>query len=61
MAKEMTREEKIQEAIILLDELSKLMDERIVDLHEVKGGMQARHTYCFYRKYVWDAKRLLER
>lgn len=61
MAKEMTKEEKIKEAISLLDELSKLMDDRISDLHQVKGGMQARHAYCYYRKYVWEAKRLLER
>lgn len=61
MAKEMTKEEKIKEAISLLDELSKLMDDRISDLHQVKGGIQARHAYCYYRKYVWEAKILLER
>lgn len=51
-------ESKITEldtAYEILNDLSKLLDERIVDLHEVKGGMQARHAYIFYRKHVWDA------
>jgi len=61
MAKEMTKEEKIKEAISILEELSTLMDERISDLYQVKGGMQSRHAYCYYRKHVWEAKRLLER
>ncbi len=61
MAKEMTKEEKIKEAISILAELETLLTDRISDLHQVKGGMQSRHAYCYYRKHVWDAKHLLER
>ena len=39
-----------------LDVLSKLMDDLIVDLHNVKGGQQARHSYMLYREYVWRIK-----
>ena len=40
-------------------ELEILLDERIVDLHEVKGAMQARHAYCFYREKLWEVKRYI--
>ena len=39
-----------------LDVLSKLMDDLIVDLHNVKGGQQARHSYMLYREYIWKIK-----
>ena len=39
-----------------LDHLSKLMDDMIVDMHNVKGGQQVRHSYMLYRKYIWDIK-----
>jgi len=39
-----------------LDHLSKLMDDLIVDMHNVKGGQTARHSYMLYRKYLWDIK-----
>jgi hypothetical protein len=39
-----------------LDVLSKLMDDLIVDLHNVKGGQQARHSYMLYREYIWRIK-----
>ena len=38
------------------DELDKLLTERISDLHEVKGMMQGRHAYIFYRKLLWEIK-----
>ena len=34
--------------------LSKLMDDMIVDMHNVKGGQQVRHSYMLYRKHIWD-------
>ena len=37
-----------------LNHLSKLMDDMISDLHNVKGGQTARHSYMLYRKYIWD-------
>ena len=40
------------------DELDKLLTERISDLHEIKGMMQARHAYIFYRKLLWGIKEL---
>jgi hypothetical protein len=36
-----------------LNFLSKLMDDLISDLHNVKGGQQARHSYMLYREYMW--------
>ena len=61
MEKKETQKGIISEAIETLDALSKLMDERVVDLHEVKGGMQARHAYCFYRQHVWKIKSLIQK
>jgi len=51
---------KLENVLDILDDLSKLMDDRIVDLHEVKGGMQSRHAYIFYREKVWNAMRELK-
>ena len=44
-----------------LDVLSKLMDDLIVDLHNVKGGQQARHSYMLYREYMWKIKAELKK
>jgi hypothetical protein len=52
--------EEVKEAIRILDDLSKLLDDRVEDLYKVKGGMQARHAYMFYREKVWDAMEKLE-
>lgn len=59
----MTHKEKkaLNDAYENLNELDKLLTERVGDLHEVKGGKQARHAYIFYRKLVWDAKHKLEK
>jgi hypothetical protein len=43
----------------VVDDLEKLLTDRIIDLHEVKGGMQARHAYILYRKLLWEAKYLM--
>lgn len=39
-----------------LDELEKLLNERVADLHEIKGMMQARHAYIFYRNTLMNAR-----
>jgi len=39
-----------------LDFLSRLMDDMVSDLHNVKGGQQARHSYMLYREYMWRMK-----
>ena len=39
-----------------LEFLSRLMDDMISDLHNVKGGQQARHSYMLYREYMWKLK-----
>lgn len=46
---------KLDNALEILDDLSKLLDDRISDLYQVKGGMQSRHSYMFYRDKVWNA------
>jgi hypothetical protein len=50
---------KLDSALELLDDLAKMMDDRIVELHKVQGGQQTRHAYIFYREKVWNAMREL--
>ena len=49
----------LKEIIERIEELERLLTERVMDFHEVKGMMQARHAYIYYRKLVWDIKYLL--
>ncbi len=51
--------QKANEFFRIIDELEKLLDDRISDLHEVRGGMQSRHTFCYYRKLLWEAKYIM--
>lgn len=51
--------EKVKDFFDVIDSLDKLLTERISDLHEVRGGMQSRHAYCYYRSLVWEAKYLM--
>jgi hypothetical protein len=44
-----------------LDFLSRLMDDMVSDLHNVKGGQQARHSYMLYREYMWKIKAVLKK
>ena len=46
--------EKVDELIDMIKEFDKLLTERISDLYEIKGMMQARHAYVFYRKLLPD-------
>ena len=48
--------EKADELFDAMNELSKLLTERISDMHEIKGMMQARHAYIFYRRMLLDIK-----
>ena len=52
--------EQINEALETLDELAKFLDDRVSDLYQVKGAMQARHCYIFYRSKVWEAMKSLK-
>ena len=54
-------DENLNDALEILNDLSKLLDDRVSDLHQVKGGMQARHCYIFYRSQVWDAMSKLKK
>ncbi len=51
---------KLDNALEILDDLSKLFDDRVSDLYQVKGGMQSRHAFMFYRDKVWSAMRELK-
>jgi hypothetical protein len=42
-----------------IKDLDKLLTERIADLHEIKGMMQARHAYVLYRERLWGIKESL--
>jgi hypothetical protein len=44
-----------------LDFLSRLMDDMVSDLHNVKGGQQVRHSYMLYREYMWKIKAVLKK
>jgi hypothetical protein len=48
--------EKADNILDELNEVERLLDERISDLHEVKGGMQARHAYVLYRNKLLYAR-----
>lgn len=37
-------------------ELDKLLTDRISDMHDVKGYMQARHAYVLYRERLWKIR-----
>jgi len=50
---------KVEDFFEVIDNLDKLLTERISDLHEVRGGMQSRHAYFYYRKLLWEAKYLM--
>ena len=53
--KKVEKDQNLADAYETLEDLSKFLDDRVSDLHNVKGGMQARHCYIFYRKQVWEA------
>lgn len=57
--KETKKEMKVKEAVEVFQDLDKMLTERISDLYEVKGGMQARHCYSYYRAKVWEALTIL--
>lgn len=52
--------DKVKDFFDIIDELEKLLTDRISDLYEVKGAMQARHTFVLYRKLLWEAKYLID-
>jgi hypothetical protein len=52
-------ESKAGEIMEQITEFDKLLTERISDLHEVPGMMQARHAYIFYREHLWKIRDLL--
>jgi hypothetical protein len=51
---------KVKSFFEVINDLEELLTERISDLHEVRGGMQSRHAYCYYRSLVWEAKYLMK-
>lgn len=54
-----TDNKKITEVLDQIEDLNNLLTERIADLHEGKGMMQARHAYVFYRERLWGIKEAL--
>ncbi len=40
----------------LCNKLEDLFEEKIRELHESKGGISARHAYCYYRELVWQIR-----
>lgn len=60
MSQRQEDKQKIADALTQLKDLEQYFDERIVDLHQVKGGTQARHAYVLYRKFVLEIQETLE-
>ena len=54
-------EENLNNVFEDLDFLSRLMDDMVSDLHNVKGGQQVRHSYMLYREYMWKIKAELKK
>ena len=60
----MTNKELQTEILENTDELSKLLDDRISELYNLSGAAQgqffqgARHTFCYYRDFVWKIRDL---
>ena len=60
----MTNKELQKEILDNTDELSKLLDDRIVELYNLSGAAQgqffqgSRHTFCYYRDFVWKIRDL---
>ena len=52
-------DENAKEVLAGLEIVERLLTERISELHEVKGGMEARHVFTYYRKLLWESSRLL--
>jgi len=50
-----------QEAIDELEDLQKMLTDRISELHEVKGGQCARHAFVFYRDKIYSILKYFER
>ena len=52
---------KLKKIVESMDELESLLTDRISDLYEVKGGMQARHCYIYYRELVWKLNDIIKK
>ena len=52
---------KVSDSFDVIDGLEKLLTERISELHQVKGAMQERHVFVFYRKLLWEAKHIISK
>jgi hypothetical protein len=52
------REKKFSKLNDILSSLEKLLEEKIVDLHEVKGFVGDRQNYLYYQDHVWEAQKL---
>ena len=55
------KQENLNNVFEDLDVLSRLMDDMVSDMYNVKGGQQARHSYMLYREYIWRIKADLKR
>lgn len=51
--------ENLQEFYDSVDELEKILTSMIVDLNEARGYVQARICYIYYRRLLWEAKRVI--
>jgi len=52
-------EKSLNEVLEEIKSLEKLLDERIVDLHQLVGAKHERHAFILYRDRLWNIRRLL--
>lgn len=55
----MATSKKKEDCAEILDELESLIQEKISELHNVKGAQTERHAYIYYRALVWQLKTAL--
>ena len=53
------KENNVKEFFSIVKDLEDRLTERISDLSNVKGGMQSRHAYIYYRSLLYEAKYII--
>ena len=55
----MTKQEKV-DVVDNLEILVNLFQDKISELHKVKGGQYERHAFIYYRNLVWKIQELVK-
>ena len=55
----MAADKKREDCAEVIEELESLIQDKISELHNVKGAQTERHAYIYYRALVWKLKTTL--